>query len=1110
MQHERIQSISEQIISKYLYLVLLVPIFIITYPILSPGLIISGDFPVLDTGEFASDKLSTWIANGSYPTVETLPRFPIIIFWYMLENVGIDVEAGGKAMIILGFSVASFSFYFSFVSLMRNRLDSYDIQLKIAAVIGSIIYAYNVWSFIRIGHWYLWIGYALLPLYLLSIVNSINRSHHMRWAYILLSVFLWSLASSTPHMAVLYGIIYIVIFLGCFLNSYIKRQSLYSVLVPFLSILALFILVNFYWLFPLFLSGARDDLSPPYVLTEEMGEILSRNSSMMNSLRLIADWTGMEKLQLPSYDPLYPIWVFSSFVVPIVAVVALLSKRMLAYSVTFLAILILGIILAMGDRSPLDYYSLIFVIPFGWLFRDPDKWSIFIALAYSFLVGIAVCALWPKPWCRERIKYVTSYGVIVIIIVCFSIYAYPIYDSSLGQDGKYSPVKVPSEFDRLNSYLSDINTDKIFFMPYPTGSTTWSNGHLVENVYPTFSLKPNIMVGSPGVSDPSIGNYYRYLAYIIMNSRSDSIGNLFYPFGTSYIIYHNDTDDSLFQDSHALLLDRLNRSAGVENLENIGFFKLFKVGGEFQETPQQTQVLGQNIVVVQGLDKLTSLSSISSFSSLNSSILFLDYPLEEKENVLQSKNILIPTKNVTDLVYSLVDDRYLISPYESTTHYSPSTTWSKAGTMDPLHGEFHTYLEKIGIENWDFDYGKGIVMTEAIGARIDVPFKLDKEGTYNIALRYLSNQKGGELRIFLDGKALYEIDTKDNRSNKFVWNDLDSKAYLAEGDHTLSLENAAGFNAVNVFTILPEDKKEETINKVYTELNETEIVYVLEGESNFFAEDQLSDASQHKSDLHVVPGFSGFSNGTVLVLPTRSEVSTELDVFKPSNYTLAVRLNQCESCLPLNIRVEDGYGNDINVPNNISIQEEMDSQSRMEWQYLNDIELHPGRYKFKVFSESLRDLDLVLLYSSDRNRTNTIDDLFVNPQAPAYMEESEMIHGTKYSVNISNATRPYTLSFAESFNPSWSAFVEDADGSSTRFKSLPLYTIQNGFYIDRLGNYTITIVNENDELFHLGFSISIITLVMFVITYFTLGVVIPRIFPHSSIRIFRKNRLIRE
>ena len=46
------------------------------------------------------------------------------------------------------------------------------------------------------------------------------------------------------------------------------------------------------------------------------------------------------------------------------------------------------------------------------------------------------------------------------------------------------PVELPTEFDKLNAYLSTIDTDKVYFIPYPLEETDWDkNGE-----YKTFIM----------------------------------------------------------------------------------------------------------------------------------------------------------------------------------------------------------------------------------------------------------------------------------------------------------------------------------------------------------------------------------------------------------------------------------------------------------------------------------------------------------------------------------------------------------------------------------------------------------------------------------------------
>jgi hypothetical protein len=240
------------------------------------------------------------------------------------------------------------------------------------------------------------------------------------------------------------------------------------------------------------------------------------------------------------------------------------------------------------------------------------------------------------------------------------------------------------------------------------------------------------------------------------------------------------------------------------------------------------------------------------------------------------------------------------------------------------------------------------------------------------------------------------------------------------------------------------------------------------------------------------------SNGNILVLTPGSEVLAELDILKSSNYTLAVRTDSCETCTPLKLTIEDEKGNSTVNNGNISRRDSSNSnsntsRSELEWLYLNNIYLNQGHYKIKIYSDSQRDLDSVILYSSSiendtHNEFETLNDVFNISAAPAYITEYSKIDPTKYTIKISNATRPYILSFAESYDPLWAAYITDnSSGNSTDMNSsIPLYSIINGFYIDGLGDYSITIEFRPQQWFIQGVMVSIATLVISLGIYFLL------------------------
>jgi hypothetical protein len=134
---------------------------------------------------------------------------------------------------------------------------------------------------------------------------------------------------------------------------------------------------------------------------------------------------------------------------------------------------------------------------------------------------------------------------------------------------------------------------------------------------------------------------------------------------------------------------------------------------------------------------------------------------------------------------------------------------------------------------------------------------------------------------------------------------------------------------------------------------------------------------------------------------------------------------------------------------------------------------------------------------TDIKEHETLDEIFSSQteHSPAYLADYKKIDPTKYEVNIKNATRPYILSLAETYDPLWMAsyninsngpnYTEFKDHNDNRnnFKipSIPLYSVVNGFYVNKTGDYTITIEYQPQKWFIQGALISIITAISILI-----------------------------
>ena len=107
--------------------------------------------------------------------------------------------------------------------------------------------------------------------------------------------------------------------------------------------------------------------------------------------------------------------------------------------------------------------------------------------------------------------------------------------------------------------------------------------------------------------------------------------------------------------------------------------------------------------------------------------------------------------------------------------------------------------------------------------------------------------------------------------------------------------------------------------------------------------------------------------------------------------------------------------------------------------------------------------------------------IFNENSPPAQISGYEKINPTKYILNIKNATRPYIISFAETYDNLWTAYSnkdENEKNNYFRTNSIPLYGVTNGFYVNKTGDYDLVIEYEPQNWFVLGAIISISSLIV--------------------------------
>lgn len=327
-------------------------------------------------------------------------------------------------------------------------------------------------------------------------------------------------------------------------------------------------------------------------------------------------------------------------------------------------------------------------------------------------------------------------------------------------------------------------------------------------------------------------------------------------------------------------------------------------------------------------------------------------------------------------------------------------------------------------------------------AALEIPLKVDKTDNYKLFIHYFKNQKGRAIRIYLDETPIY-IKTKDQLS-KFVWEDLGTFK-LEKGEHRIILENIRGFNAVNLFVLVPENEYYQAKNEVEQVLQNKTIIYLFEAESDLY-----------KEKAETIKDFNA-SNGESVKFKDDGGAWQDVEIVKNSTYKIALK----------------GVGT-FNV--SIGNYSYMLSSDNLTFKYTPTFYLRTGEYKLKIVPVSKdATLDVVWLYSTNNNET--LEELFQVKEKPAKIMNYIRINPTLWKVKV-NATKPFFITFAEAYDPLWEARVYKDSKLVEKVSPAPTYGVINGFWINQTGEFEIVLRYTPQDWFERGLMISLTTFIL--------------------------------
>ena len=1177
MLSENLKKISNLLPS--IIILFIISILIVRVNLFENGYPAFGDFQYPLMNIILNKCQYIWDESGfSYHSVWQLPRW---IFLYILYDI-LGYKLFVKLGLILAYFIPStvaglitYSILQEYLTFLRK--DNYVKNLTI--LVGGLSYIsapiiIEVGGFTFLGAWHNCIMISFPIFIYVAIKRNLNFLKLFFLALIVVAFF------GSPREILFYMFLSLILMIIIYIGK--DKYTFLSQLKQFASfILILFALLSYLIPYIVYINHFK----PWYLQSSEYGyqtvEALSSNTELVNALRQLGRWHYVVDFSTGN-KILYNINYISSWVIPILCFSSLLlinkkQLRRVVASFAFLALLIL--FFAKGINPPFgDLYKWLAVdapLPFGsnWMFRSPAKFFYYMAFPYAFL--IATFFIYLISLATTSFKKIIVLFSVTLILVCYS---WPAYTGDM--KGIFHLNPLPIEYKSLEYKLSnkiDHSGNILWIPPISSGKFIWSRTKYTPD--PIYLLSPRPFYSMTGWQEVIWSN----MEHLVRSKDYESLYQYLKVLGIKYIALRTDNENPKLMNicsEFNSFVDHLQKNNLVKKIYDGDYIQLYEILENY------SLVTINHMVITEVPEKYDN----SKILKYTQNFIALLPRLDISDNVL----ITLP-KVVNDLVIeNTINMKTVVSPTRTDVS---KTKWLKVSTCS---NTWHSHLNRFNIENWQSDYGYGLVFTWVKNTNLTVSFKLDKSDNYKLFIRYFKNQKGGEMKVYLDGKPI-EIRTKD-QLNKFVWKDLGT-FYLKKGEHKIVLENVKGFNAVNLFVLIPEKEYYKVQKEVERLLKNKTVIYLFEAESDLY-----------RSDAKVIKNPKA-SNGELIAFGENGKAWQDLEIVKNGTYRIALRgigefkvkigdksfilksnsLNFTYSppfyltkgkykleIIPINAKnlvknpsfekIFAGLPRDWNIGNpnfeicfdkgyegKYSLKVSTSSTKKGTWSLIRSepIDVRPGKeyliithmkyYNVKAshikieayypeegkwkqltpfipygksgtsgwqeYSAIIKipknvtkirivlnagwvldkskgkaitwfddiqvipldeapKLDVVWLYSSNK----TIDQLFKVKEKPAKVVSYEKINPTLWKVKV-NAKKPFMLSFAEAYDPLWEARIYKNGKLVEKVRSIPLYSVINGFWINETGNLTIVIRYTPQDWFELGLKISALTFI---------------------------------
>ena len=445
---------------------------------------------------------------------------------------------------------------------------------------AGTLYAVNPFVFNRlyVGHLPLLIGYALMPYAVAAAIRSLD-STVSRWPF---AAVWWAvLTGLSPHFAWIFGLLLVGILFVAALTKTYRWRLLFN---WFVTVLGSFLLMSSYLLLPRLVTKLptqvgqvsldlyRTSGDPHFGLfanvlalygfwrigpgPELPKSIIGGWPLLALAIILVVVYGGWITFRKRSSDGIEVAGQNDSDAPPLMAGVErggagvnvsdelrshLFGQRQLAFLLVFVGVV--GFFLSLGDQGPTSRLFMLAYdhLPFFDLMREPQKFLMLLALAYSVLFGWGVESL-----SRVGVKPTQMGAFIAAAVLGIALplgYTANIFN---GLAGQIKPSAIPSGYERAD-ILMGAGSGNVLSLPWHLYmSYPFTNGRVVANIAPT-TFRRNVISGdnveSSGVESQSTSPRSTYIQSLLHHGPNlKNFGALVAPLGVKYVVLSKTVD----------------------------------------------------------------------------------------------------------------------------------------------------------------------------------------------------------------------------------------------------------------------------------------------------------------------------------------------------------------------------------------------------------------------------------------------------------------------------------------------------------------------------------------------------------------------------------------